>query len=65
MFYQNDCDLDSSENESDLEQAVVEQEPPNESIVVEKTYFAEASVDLPKRGRPKKSTTQVKKPRKN
>ncbi|RNA41469.1 hypothetical protein BpHYR1_010467 [Brachionus plicatilis] len=62
LFYQNDCNLDSSDNNSDLEQAAVEQEPPNESIVVEKAYVAEATVfyvDLPrKRGRPKKSTTQ-------
>ncbi|RNA09486.1 hypothetical protein BpHYR1_009455 [Brachionus plicatilis] len=53
LFYQNDCDLDSSENESDLEQAVVEQEPPSELIVDEKAYVAdatvEATVDLPRK----------------
>ncbi|RMZ97193.1 hypothetical protein BpHYR1_035571 [Brachionus plicatilis] len=65
LFYQNDCDLSSSENESNPEQAVVEQEPPSDSVnekesVTEAT--GEATVDLPrKRGRPKKSTTQGKK----
>ncbi|RNA16692.1 hypothetical protein BpHYR1_051610 [Brachionus plicatilis] len=62
LFYQNDCNLNSSDNESNLEQAAVEQVPPIESIVVEKAYVVEATVvdvDLPrKRGRPKKSTTQ-------
>ncbi|RNA17994.1 hypothetical protein BpHYR1_012097 [Brachionus plicatilis] len=69
MFYQNDCDFNSSENESDLEQAVVEQEPLSNSVI-KKAYVAEvtvegtvedtveATVDLPrKRGRPKKSST--------
>ncbi|RNA42521.1 hypothetical protein BpHYR1_005913 [Brachionus plicatilis] len=32
----NDCNLNSSDNESDLEQEAAEKEPPNESIVVEK-----------------------------
>ncbi|RNA44864.1 hypothetical protein BpHYR1_038198 [Brachionus plicatilis] len=64
LFYSNDCDLSNSENESDPEQAVVEQEPPSDSVI-EKEYFAEATVqatvDLPrKRGRPKKSITQGK-----
>ncbi|RNA12537.1 hypothetical protein BpHYR1_000226 [Brachionus plicatilis] len=69
LFYQNDCDLSSSENESNPEQAVmtskdviVEQEPPSDSVI-EKEYVTEATVkatveatvDLPrKRGRPKK-----------
>ncbi|RMZ96669.1 hypothetical protein BpHYR1_030905, partial [Brachionus plicatilis] len=68
LFYQNDCNLKSSENESDLKQAAVEQEPPDESIVVEKACVAEATVvdvNLPrKRERLKKSTTQMKKPKK-
>ncbi|RNA30004.1 hypothetical protein BpHYR1_010287 [Brachionus plicatilis] len=73
QFYQNDCDLSSSENESNPEQAVVEQEPPSDSVIA-KEYVTEASVqvtvettvDLPrKRGRPKKSTTQGKKTKTN
>ncbi|RNA15285.1 hypothetical protein BpHYR1_007005 [Brachionus plicatilis] len=44
LFYQNDCDLNSSENESDLEQAVVEQELPSNSVI-EKAYVAEATVE--------------------
>ncbi|RNA36211.1 hypothetical protein BpHYR1_033700 [Brachionus plicatilis] len=73
LFYQNDCDLNSSENESDFKQAVFEQEPPSDSVI-EKAHVAEATVedtvkatvDLPgKRGRQKKSTTLLKKSRKN
>ncbi|RNA05128.1 hypothetical protein BpHYR1_018572 [Brachionus plicatilis] len=68
-FYQNDCDLSSSEIESNPEQAGVEQEPPSDSVIA-KEYVTEATVqatvettvDLPrKRARPKKSTTQGKK----
>ncbi|RNA16257.1 hypothetical protein BpHYR1_007871, partial [Brachionus plicatilis] len=60
--------MSSSENESNPEQAVVEQEPLSDSVI-EKEYVAEATVqttvkatvDLPrKRGRQKKSTTQGK-----
>ena len=69
MFYQNDCELSSSENESNPEPAVVEQEPPSD-LVIEKEYAVEATVEatmiLPrKRGRLKKSTTQGKKTKNN
>ncbi|RNA28912.1 hypothetical protein BpHYR1_040067, partial [Brachionus plicatilis] len=58
LFYQNDCDLNSSENEEI-------QEPPSDSVIEKESVTeatVEATVDLPrKRGRPKKSTTQGKK----
>ncbi|RNA02417.1 hypothetical protein BpHYR1_014821, partial [Brachionus plicatilis] len=58
LFYPNDCDLSSSENESNPEQAVVKQQSPSDSVI---EATVQATVDLPrKRGRPKKSTTQGK-----